>query len=91
MRDGEVRFYANISSKPTVGVNSAFSWVYGSCKREIAHYLKWETEKKASRFDKNNRKIILKYFQNCDVISDILESKEYKRLRPVQIFDLYDV
>ncbi len=97
MRDGEVRLYANISSKPTVknvvnvGANNPFPRVYSSGEREIAYYLKRETEKKASRFYANNEKIILKYFQNCDVISDILESKEYKRLTPLQIYDLYDV
>ena len=97
IRDGEIRLYTEISSSNTVkkivnmGRDNRFPIVYSSDDRQESYYLKRKTEIKASRFYASNEKIISKYFQNCDVISDILESKEYMTLTPLQIFDLYDV
>ncbi|CAL2094239.1 hypothetical protein [Tenacibaculum sp. 190524A05c] len=103
IRDGEIRLYADeflflSKSKKIKGKNYStdFSNIgslgrieYEESKKN--YYIKKQSEKKALGFYRNKKKILLNYFENCDVISDILETKEYRNLTPLQIFDLYYV
>ncbi len=104
IRDGDIKLYEDAyeywsTSPPTIIDPSLGPPMYMGKREKIRaanYYLKRENEAIATDFNRilfkdTFKKILSNYFDDCDVIQDIIDSKEYKSLTQVQIMDLYNV
>ncbi len=106
VKDGEIRLYERQKWKKkrkkrrkrkrkkvrSLGPGNLF--MVSANSEEISrktYYIKRKDEPRAHDFNLNIKNALILYFQNCDVIRDILLTKEYKKLTQPQIVDLYNL